>query len=75
MARKPGARAEFDWSEVPYPTTIAGTAAVIEQSGSAFAGVKAVLWVPDPEQRRGWREVYVRDQPTDHPSRPVGFRR
>jgi hypothetical protein len=32
----------------------------------------AVLWIPDPEQRRGWREYYVyRDEPA---RRPMGFR-
>jgi hypothetical protein len=27
----------------------------------------AVLWVPDPEQRHGWREYYVRHGPQPKP--------
>jgi hypothetical protein len=27
---------------------------------SSLGQYAAVLWVPDPEQRRGWREYYVR---------------
>lgn len=48
--------------------------------GSAEAGhvdsdhAAAVLWVPDPEQRRGWREVYV-SKPGAKPDRPFGFRK
>lgn len=38
--------------------------------------VKAVLWVPDPEQRHGWREYYVRAAPAKGVKRhrpPMGF--
>lgn len=31
---------------------------IIEVSG--MDQYSAVLWVPDPEQRHGWREYYVR---------------
>ena len=31
-----------------------------EDAPSSYDGVAAVLWVPDPEQRHGWREFYVR---------------
>jgi hypothetical protein len=42
-------------------------------SGSTSASrPAAVLWIPDPEQRRGWREYYVyRDEPARC---PMGFR-
>ena len=32
----------------------------------------AVLWVPDPEQRHGWREQYV--YPDPEAPRLIGFR-
>ena len=32
------------------------------------------LFVPDPEQRHGWREHYV-NQPPKPGARPIGFRR
>jgi hypothetical protein len=41
-------------------------------AGSSQCRPAAVLWIPDPEQRRGWREYYVyRDEPA---RRPMGFR-
>ena len=41
--------------------------------GLALADTLAVLWVPDPDARRGWREYYVeRPRPG---ARPIGFRK
>ena len=69
---KPGApRGEFEWAEVPYPTRVQGQAQVSDGSSSDRA--LARLYVPDPEQRHGWREFYV--YPPDKPRRPTGFRR
>lgn len=35
---------------------------------------QGVIWVPDPEQRRGWRERYVYpDAKPDAERRPFGF--
>lgn len=35
-----------------------------------------VMWVPDPEKRRGWREYYVYPSPKPGAERrPLGFRR
>lgn len=68
---KPGSRAEFDWSETPYPTTVMGQANSHPPSASTHP--IAVLWVPDPEQRHGFREFYI--YPDPKPSRPVGFRK
>lgn len=35
----------------------------------------AILLVPDPEQRRGWREYYVsKDKPKSKRPRQIGFR-
>ena len=69
---KPGARSEFEWAEVPYPTTIPGSSEAGSDQAATFDGVAAVLWVPDPEQRRGWREVYVK-QTTKPSGRSMGF--
>jgi len=34
------------------------------------------LYVPDPEQRHGWREFYVHKAPEQKPgARPLGFRK
>lgn len=34
------------------------------------------LYVPDPEQRHGWREYYIRPAPQEKPGRrPIGFGR
>lgn len=54
---KPGSRAEFNL-EQDVPDMERGHAET--GPSSEFADVAAVLWVPDPEQRHGWREVYVR---------------
>ena len=50
---KPGSRAEFEWSEVPYPATLQGQAETDPHAAPEHP--VAVLWVPDPEQRRGRR--------------------
>lgn len=34
----------------------------------------AVLWVPDPEQRHGWREFYIRRERKPGQKRPMGYR-
>lgn len=68
---KPGGkpRAYSDWE----PITPMGGTGVLSSIGEGEAGaVAAVLWIPDPEQRHGWREFYVRRDPP-RPSR-VGFR-
>lgn len=38
-----------------------------------FDGVRAVLWLPDPESRHGWREFYVREPEKKKPGGRVGF--
>ena len=69
---KPGSRAEFNF-EQDVPDVVMGHAES-DAVSSALDGVAAVLWVPDPEQRHGWREVYVRNAATKR-RRTVGFRR
>jgi hypothetical protein len=63
-------RSETDWAEVPYPVTVTGHAEVGPVNGNDQPA--GVLWVPDPEQRRGWREVYI-DKPGSKAERGVGF--
>lgn len=41
---------------------------------SASPPTAAILWLPDPEQRRGYREYYVQaDKPNERPE-PMGFK-
>jgi hypothetical protein len=41
---------------------------------SVMTDTAGVLWVPDPEQRHWFREVYVRKPGADDkPGRPAGF--
>lgn len=35
----------------------------------------AVLWLPDPEQRHGWREYYVKREGPKPGSRRMGYRK
>jgi len=35
----------------------------------------AVLWIPDPEQRHGWREFYVKRATPKPGSKPMGYRK
>lgn len=41
-------------------------------SRGEFEGIRAILWLPDPEARRGWREFYVRDA-VPKPGGRIGF--
>lgn len=34
-----------------------------------------VLWLPDPEQRHGWREYYVKKTTPKPNSAPMGYRK
>ncbi len=61
-------RSEAEWIDEARPY-VEGTSEIVTTRSDHPA---CVLWVPDPEQRHGWREVYV-DKPNDKPSRSVGF--
>lgn len=37
-----------------------GRVNMIEPEPTSYEQYAAVLWLPDPEQRRGWREFYIR---------------
>ena len=62
-----------DWYPPFYGTGSAGS--LSGEPDKPRAKVLAVLWVPDPEQRHGWREVYIaRHEPAKRPrQRPFGF--
>ena len=56
---------EEDYFYGPYP----GTGSVHDLADSSEEGkTAAILLVPDPEQRKGWREYYVmHDKPNTRP--------
>jgi hypothetical protein len=64
-------RAEDEWWETPQPSVGSAQAATSETSD--MSDTAAVLWVPDVETRRGWREYYIAKPKPG--ARPVGFRR
>lgn len=67
---KPGSRAEFNF-EQDTPDVAVGHAEAGKDDEDHPA---AVLWVPDPEQRHGWREFYVKRTVTQR-RRRMGFGR
>lgn len=69
---KPGSRAEFDFEQAA-PDVVMGHAESDADAAAPLSGVAAVLWIPDPEQRRGWREIYIRRSPSKLNARPLGF--
>lgn len=66
---KPGSRAEFNF-EQDIPDVTVGHA----EGGKDDDHPAAVLWLPDPEQRYGWREFYVK-RPEKPNGKAVGFRK
>ncbi len=65
-------RAEFDWSEVPYPAALAGQA---QSDASDEHGAHVFLYVPDISVETGWSTHRVPErQPERVSSREVGFR-
>jgi hypothetical protein len=66
-------RSEDEWDETPVTATV-GSASVTESGPTSTVDFAAVLWVPDPEQRHGWREFYIRrDQKPN--GKAIGFKR
>jgi hypothetical protein len=47
----------------------------IEDVGTEPERAVAVLWLPDPEQRHGWREYYVKKAASKPCARRMGYRR
>jgi hypothetical protein len=69
-------RAEDEWVEwAPTMTTGAASVSGNEPEPSDVTDFAAVLWIPDIEQRHGWRELYVKRPQPKPGTRPVGFRR
>ncbi len=59
---------------------IEDTVSIQQGSAEAAAGERddhpiAVLWLPDPEQRHGWREFYVRKQAPKPGAKKMGYRK
>lgn len=53
-----------------------GSAHAIDGPSEERPDVAGKLYVPDPEQRHGWREFYVHKPASDKPgARPLGFGR
>lgn len=66
-------RNEFDWSEVPYPTTIAGSSSSqivedVDHSGHLF------LYVPDLGSETGWASHRLPER-KERVERRTGFHR
>ncbi len=67
-------RGEDDW----YGTTWLGMGQAhgVTPPDEERPEMAAVLWVPDPEQRHGWREFYVTKPGAPSAAlRPFGFRK
>ena len=67
------AEEEHDWTDDLWVDPQVGHGASSVQ-GTDAEEVAAVLWVPDPEQRRGYREYYVKRNDEKPGKRPMGFR-
>ena len=35
----------------------------------------AVLWIPDPTERRGWRDMWIERKPPDSKPKQAGYRK
>lgn len=46
----------------------------VDESLAWDSRVRAILWLPDPEMRRGWREFYVRQSAAPKPGGKIGFK-
>ena len=71
-----------------YPAVVKRPKAFLDADGSVILGTGSAhsvgdpdrdepagkLYLPDPEQRKGWREHYVQ-KPAKPGARPIGFRR
>lgn len=67
-------RAEFDWSEVPYPDSLPGQAdhVVVEDEHEPHT----FLYVPDLANQTGWSTHRVPERRAERAARqPMGFRR
>jgi hypothetical protein len=65
-------RAEFDWAEVPYPTTVEGRVSGLESDEEH--GPHVFLYVPDFSVDSGWSTHRVPERKQERAERKVGFR-
>lgn len=73
--RKPGARrAEIDWNDLPPMQSVGSISDFTTDDSSETKYPSAVLWIPDPEQRHGWREFCVYPSPPKQERKPLGWR-
>lgn len=67
-------RGDLGWEYCPIGQQM-GSAWSTQRPDEEVQDTAAVLWVPDPEQRKGYREYYVKKPNGDKPAaRPLGFR-
>lgn len=74
MSRRTRSDDDFDYI---YPTFLGiGQAHGVAPPDDESPEPAGVVWVPDPEQRRGWRERYITKEGEPKPgARPMGFRK
>lgn len=74
LGRPARPKREYYWADPPIATV--GVAQGASGPDDDTANLVGPLWVPDPEQRHGWREYYVRASPKPGSERrPMGFRK
>lgn len=61
-----------DYDDAPWFFGVGTTGGGMEPERNAPVGT---LWVPDPEQRHGWREFYVAHPEPKPGANPIGFRK
>ena len=61
-----------DWDWIDWPTPLSVGFASGADDGDGTDTSMPVLWVPDPEQRHGWREFYCA-KPKPAPGPGMGF--
>ena len=56
-------RSDAEDDDPPAPSGLGSAAVTPEEGPGRMDQYAAVLWVPDCEQRHGWREYYVKRPP------------
>lgn len=68
-------RARADWDDDWFYTPALQMGVVHDLAVSKPRGkLAAILVLPDPEERHGWREHFVSHDPPDDPLEPMGFK-
>lgn len=58
----------------PEIQTVVGRAEASEQKNAEDTVYAAVLWVPDPTERRGWRDLWIERKKVGR-AKPMGFQK